>query len=82
MDPLDALVAHFQNMTKPAKPALAEVGLHSGETSTSQHFFVGNLLLPPNSKNMTEALLVEGVFFFSCTFDRVHVSLPYNRVLQ
>ena len=48
-------------MTKPAKPALAEGGVHSGKTSTSQHFFVGNLMLPPNSKNMTEESLMEGV---------------------
>ena len=48
-------------MTKPAKPALAEDGLHSGKTSTPQHFFVGNLIFPPNSKNTTEASFVEGV---------------------
>ena len=50
-------------MTKPAKPALAEGGVHSGKTSMSQHFFVGNLMLPPNYKNTTEASLVEGVNF-------------------
>ena len=42
------------------KPALAEGGVHSNETSTCQHFLVGNLLLPPNSENTTDALLVEG----------------------
>ena len=36
-----------QNMIKPAKSALAEAVVHSGETSTSHHFFVGNLMLPP-----------------------------------
>ena len=50
-------------MTKPAKPALAEGGVHSSETSTSHHFFVGGLLLPPNSENTTEASLVKGVNF-------------------
>ena len=50
-------------MTKPAMPALAEGGVHSGETSMSQHFFVDNLMLPPNSKNTVEILLVEGVNF-------------------
>ena len=48
-------------MIKSAKPVLAEGGVHSGETSTSQHFFVGNLRLTPNYKNTTEALLVKGV---------------------
>ena len=43
------------------KPALAEGGVHSDKTSTSQNFFVGNLMLPPN--NTTEAWLVEGVNF-------------------
>ena len=50
-------------MTKPAKPALAEGGIHSGKTSTFQHFVVGNLMMSPNSKNTTEALLVKGVDF-------------------
>ena len=50
-------------MTKPAKPVMAEDGVRSGETSSSQHFIVGNLILPLNSKNKTEALLVEGVNF-------------------
>ena len=54
-------------MNKPAKPALTEGGVHNGKTSTSQQFFVGNLmLLSPNSKNTNEASLVEGVIFFSC----------------
>ena len=56
----DALVAHPQNMNKTA---LAESGVHSGETSTSQHVFVSDFMLPPNSENRTEALLVEGVIF-------------------
>ena len=37
--------------------------VHSGETSTSQHFFDGNIMLSPNSKNTTEASMVEGVIF-------------------
>ena len=45
------------------KLALADGGVHSGETSTSQHFLVGNLMLPHNYKNTTEASLVEGVNF-------------------
>ena len=63
------LAAHTQIMTKPAKPALAEDGIHSSEISTSQHLFIGNLLLPPNSENTTEALLV-GLNFVSCIFDK------------
>ena len=59
----DVLVAHSQNMTKPAKPALAEIGVHSGKTSTPKYFFFGNLMLPSNSKNTTEASLMEGVNF-------------------
>ena len=35
----------------------------SGETSTSQHYFVCNFMLPPNSENTTEASLVEDVNF-------------------
>ena len=42
---------------------LAEGVVFSGKTSTSQHFFVENLMLPPNSKNKTETSLVEGVIF-------------------
>ena len=49
-----------QNLTKPT---LAEGGVPSSKTSTSQKLFVGNLMLLPNSKNMTEALLVEAVNF-------------------
>ena len=60
-EPLGCARAYPQNMTKLAKPALAEGGVYNGETSSSQHFFVGNLLLPPNSENTTKALLVEGV---------------------
>ena len=45
------------------KPALAESDVYSGETSTSQHLYVGIYLFPPNSENMTEALLVEGTNF-------------------
>ena len=37
--------------------------VHNGKTSLSQHFFVGNLMLLPNSENTTEASLVEGVNF-------------------
>ena len=48
-------------MTKSAKCALAEGGVYSGESSTSQHLFVGYLLLPPNFKNTK--VLVEGVNF-------------------
>ena len=67
-------------MTKPGKPVLAEDNVHSGDASTFQHFFVGNLLLPPNFSNTMATSLMEGVILFSCTFDRVHVSLPYSRV--
>ena len=52
-------------MTKSPKPALAEGSVYSGKTSTSQNFFVGNFMLPHNSKNTTEALLVDGVNFLS-----------------
>ena len=45
------------------KPALTEGVVHSCETSTFQHFFIGNLMLLPNSENTTEASLVEGVNF-------------------
>ena len=38
-------------------------------------------MLPPNSENTKEASLVE-LIFFSCTVDRVHISLLYIRVLQ
>ena len=50
-------------MSKPAKFALAEGGVYSRETSTSQHFFFSNLMFPSNSENTMEALLVEGVNF-------------------
>ena len=50
-------------MTKPVKPVLAEDGVHSGKNSTSQHFFIGNLMLPHNSKYMTKASLVYGINF-------------------
>ena len=63
------------------KPALDVGDLHIDETSTSQHFFVGNLLLAPNFANTTEASLVKGVNLL-LVFDKVHVSLPYSRVLQ
>ena len=69
-------------MTKQAKPVLADGGVYSCKTSTSQHFFVNNLMLPSNSKNMAEASLVKGVNFLFCIVDRVHFSLPYSRVLQ
>ena len=46
-----------------AKPALAEDDVQCGKTSTSHYFFVGNLMVPFNSKNTTEASLVEGVNF-------------------
>ena len=52
------LVAHPQNMTKITNSVLAEGGLHSGETSTSENFFVRNLLLPPIFENTTETSLV------------------------
>ena len=72
----DALVLHSHNMTKPA---LAEGGLHSGKTSTSQHFFVGNLMFQPvRRRHRWWKLLI----FFSCIADWVHVSLPYSRVLK
>ena len=45
------------------RSALAEGGIYSGKTSTSQHFFIGNLMLPLNSKNTTEGSLLEGVNF-------------------
>ena len=61
--PTDCIAEPLSNMVKPAKPALAESGGDSGKTSTSQHFFVGNLILPPNSRNTTEASLVESVNF-------------------
>ena len=60
-------------MTKSTKPALADGGVRSGETSTSQYFFVSNLMLPLNSKNTTEDSLVEGVnflFLHSCQCPR------------
>ena len=49
-------------MTKQAKPALAEGGVHSGKTSTSQHFFVGILMLPINAKH-TPGGIIGGRFF-------------------
>ena len=51
----DSLVAHSRDMTKPAKPALTEGKIHSGEYSTSLNFFVGDLLLSSNFKNTTKA---------------------------
>ena len=39
-------------MNKPAKPALTERKVHGGKTSMSQHFLVGDLLLPCNSKEL------------------------------
>ena len=43
--------------------ALEKGGVHSAETSKCQYFFVGNLMLPPNSENTTEASLMESVNF-------------------
>ena len=68
-------------MTKPAKPALAEGGLHSGETSTSHHFFVDNLMLSPDSKNTTEESLVVFVGVLLLIIRQGRRSLPYGRVL-
>ena len=64
-------------MTKPVKPALAEGGVHSGETSTSQPFFVSNIMLTPNSKNTTEASLVEGVNFLLLHMVNI-LQVPYG----
>ena len=50
-------------MKKPAKTALAESCVHSGDTSMSQHFFVDDIVLPPNSENTPETSSVEGVNF-------------------
>ena len=50
-------------MTKSAKLALVEGGVHSGKTSTSQHFFVYNLMLSPKYMNTTETSLENGVNF-------------------
>ena len=58
----DALFA-YPHEHDQAKPAPAEGGVQSGETSTSQHFFIGNLLLPPNSESTTEAMFVKCVNF-------------------
>ena len=52
-------------MTKPGKPALDEGGVHSSEASTSQQFFVRNLMLSTKSENTTEVSLV--LFFVTCT---------------
>ena len=49
-------------MTKSAKFALAEGGVHSIKPSTSQHFVV-NLMFLLNYKNTTKTSLVEGVNF-------------------
>ena len=71
-------------MTNPAKPALAEGGVHSSEFSTSQHFFVGNLLLPPNSKNTAETSLVESVNFLlihSC-HSPYFAAVQYNSAIK
>ena len=65
-------------MTKPAKPG-AEGNVHSGETSTSQHFVVGKLMLPLYYENTTEASLVEGVNFFSCIVDRVTLKTNFKQ---
>ena len=51
----------------PSKPAPVE----SGEA-----VFVFNLTLSPFFQTTTEITEMKGVDFFSCSFDRVHVSLP------
>ena len=51
----DLLVAHSQNITNPAKPALTEGKVQSGRSSMSQHFLIGDLLLPSYFKNTTKA---------------------------
>ena len=50
-------------MIKPEKPVLAECGVHNGETSSFQQFFVGERLFPTYSANTMEAPLVGGVVF-------------------
>ena len=51
----DSLVSHSQDMTKPAKSALAEDKVHTDESSTSQYSLIGDFLLQSNFKNTTEA---------------------------
>ena len=45
------------------KPVLAEGEIHSGESSTSQHFLVGDFLLPSNFKNKAEIFHVKNPGF-------------------
>ena len=61
-------------MTKPAKPTLAEGKVHSGESSTSQYFLVGNFLLPSNFEirraKVPEALPMQQlIYVFNEAFD-------------
>ena len=58
-----------------------EGDVYSGKTSVSQHFFVCNLMLPLNSKNTTEAYLVEGVnFFFAKLTGSTFLSIVQGRL--
>ena len=51
----DLLSNHSKNNIESAKPALTEVKVNGGKTSTSQNFYVGDYLLPCSSKDAAKA---------------------------
>ena len=57
----DATVLHAMHMAQPAQPALSELCVHTGETSTCQDICVAHFVLPGYAQDAAEASQVEGV---------------------
>ena len=68
-------------MTEPAKPALTEGKVHDGKNSTSKRLLVSDFFYHVILWMWRSHRKWKVFIFFSCTLNKVHVSLLFSRLL-